>query len=413
MSFMRANYIASFQYRRMILKPFFSLPNMTAGFVGVLVGFTSSVAIVFQAATTAGATPAEISSWIFALGISLAMTCICLSYYYKMPILTGWSTPGAALLVTCLSGMNISEATGAFMIASSLTIIAGITGFFQKVMEYIPKSLTSAMLAGILLHFGMNVFTSMQTSPSLVMCLLFTYIMGKKFFPRYCIVTILVVGILIAKLQGLFHLSNFHFEIAKPVFTNPSFSWKILFSAGIPLFIVTMTSQNVPGIAILNAAGYKPAISPTITFIGLVTLLFAPFGCYSICLAAITGAICSGKEADNDPSLRYKATIFAGLCWLTIGLLGATVVAVFFAFPKELILSVAGMALFTTIASSLKTSLDDETQKEPAIITLLICASGMNLLGIGSAFWGLLAGVITSILLNWNRSTKISTYAKL
>lgn len=397
------------------MKSFFSLPNITTGFVGVLVGFTSSVAIVFQAATAAGATPAEISSWVFALGISLAITCICLSFRYKMPILAGWSTPGAALLVTCLSGLNISEATGAFIISSILTIVAGATGLLEKIMEHIPKSLTSAMLAGILLHFGINVFTSMQTEPSLILSLLFTYIMGKKFFPRYCIVTILFVGILIANLQGLFHLNNFHFEIAKPIFTKPTFSLAILFSVAIPLFIVSMTSQNVPGIAILDAAGYKPPISPVITFIGFINLIFSFFGCYSICLAAITGAICSGKEADNDPNLRYKATIFAGLCWMIIGFLGATVVAVFFAFPRELILSVAGLALFTTIASSLKSALDDDIQKEPAIITLLVCTSGMELLGIGSAFWGLLAGITTSLLLNWNSSTKsanLETYPK-
>lgn len=389
------------------MKFFFGLPNITAGFVGVLVGFTSSVALVFQAATTAGANPAEISSWVFALGMSLAITCVCLSFYYKMPILTGWSTPGAALLVTGLSGLSLSEATGAFILSAVFTIIAGATGLFEKIIEHIPKSIISAMLAGILLHFGANVFTSMQTQPSLILALLFTYIMGKKFFPRYCILTILIVGILIANIQGLFHLNNFHFAIAKPIFTKPTFSLQMLFSAAIPLFVVTMTSQNVPGVAILNAAGYKPSISPIITFVGFVNLIFAPFGCYAISLAAITAAICSGKEADDNPTLRYKATIFAGLCWLTIGLLGATVVAIFFAFPKELILSVAGMALFTTIGSSLKTSLDDETQKEPAIITLLVCTSGMEMLGIGSAFWGLFAGIATSLLLNANKPVKV------
>lgn len=392
---------------RITLKPFFSLPNMTAGFVGVLVGFTSSVAIVFQAATTAGASPGEISSWIFALGISLALTCMCLSYYYKMPILAGWSTPGAALLVTSLSGMNLSEATGAFIIAAGLTVFAGVTGLFQRIMEHIPKSLTSAMLAGILLHFGMNVFTAMQTQASLVISLLITYLIGKRFFPRYCIVTVLLVGIALASLQGLFHLDNFHLEIAKPIFNHPTFSWKVLFSAGIPLFIVTMTSQNVPGIAILNSAGYRPPISPVITFIGLITLVLAPFGCYSICLAAITGAICSGKEADNDPAMRYKSTIFAGLCWLTIGLLGATVVAIFFAFPNELILAVAGMALFSTIGSSLITALETESQREPAIITLLVSASGMSLFGIGAAFWGLLSGVAATFFLNWNKTESL------
>lgn len=389
------------------MKFFFSIPNMAAGFVGVLVGFTSSAVIVFQAATTAGATPAEISSWIFALGLSLAITCISLSYYYKMPILTGWSTSGAALLVTSLSGMNISEATGAFIIAALLTIIAGVTGIFQRIMSHIPKSLTSAMLVGILLHFGMNVFTAMQTQASFVITLLIMYLIGKRFFPRYCIVTVLIVGIVIAKAQGLFHIDNLQLTFAKPIYVQPTFSWTALFGAAIPLFIVTMTSQNLPGIAILNADGYKPPISPIITFIGLVTLILAPFGCYSICLAAITAAICTGSEADSNPKLRYKSTIFAGLCWLTIGILGATVVTIFFAFPNELILSIAGMALFGAIASNLKTAIDNEGQREPAIITLLVSASGLSLLGIGSAFWGLSAGIAASFLLNWNKNVAI------
>lgn len=376
---------------------------MTAGFVGVLVGFTSSAVIVFQAATTAGASPAEISSWMFALGLSLAITCIGFSLYYKMPILTGWSTPGAALLVSCLSGMSIAQATGAFVIAASLTILAGVTGLFEKIMNHIPKSLTSAMLAGILLHFGVNVFTAMQNQAPLVISLLIMYLIGKRFFPRYVIVTILLVGTIIASLQGLFHIENCHLALSTPIFTYPEFSWTVLFSAGIPLFIVTMTSQNVPGIAILNASGYKPKISPIISSIGIITLILAPFGCYSISLAAITAAICTGKEADANPAQRYRATVFAGLCWLTIGIFGATVVALFFAFPHELILAVAGMALFSTISSSLKTALETESEREPAIITILVCASGLTLFGIGAAFWGLVAGIASSFLLNWNK----------
>jgi benzoate membrane transport protein len=389
------------------VKSYFSLPNMATGFVAVLVGFTSSAVIIFQAATAAGASSAEISSWIFALGLSLAATCIGFSFYYKMPVLTGWSTAGAALLVTSLSGMNMGEATGAFVIAAILTIISGVTGIFQKIMTRIPKSLTSAMLAGILLHFGINVFSAMQNQAPLVISLLLMYLIGKRFFPRYGIITVLLVGTVIASMQGLFHIENCHFAFSTPIYTQPIFSWTVLFSAGIPLFIVTMTSQNVPGIAILNASGYKPKISPIISWIGVITLILAPFGCFSICLAAITAAICTGKEADSSPMQRYKATVFAGLCWLVIGIFGATVVAIFFAFPNDLIVAVAGMALFSTIGASLKTALDTEEQREPAIITILVSASGLSLFGVGAAFWGLVAGVAASFLLNWNKPEAI------
>ncbi len=386
---------------------YFSLSNIAAGFVAVLIGFTSSAAIVFQAATAAGATPAEISSWLFALGLSLASTCIGLSLYYRQPILTGWSTPGAVLLVTSLSGIPMSEAIGAFIFAAVLTILSGVTGLFEKIMEHIPRSLTSAMLAGILLHFGMNVFVAMQDQFPLVCTMLVTYLIGKRYFPRYVIILVLITGTCIASMQGLFHLDSVHIALSTPIFTMPVFTLSTLVSVGIPLFIVTMTSQNLPGIAVINASGYKPPISPLISWTGIANLVFAPFGCYSISLAAITAAICTGEESDNNPAHRYKSTLIAGLCWLLIGSFGATIVALFFAFPKELTLTLAGLAIFSTIGSSLKAAIDHETHREPAVITILVSASGISLFGIGAAFWGLFAGILAAFLLNWKKRDNV------
>lgn len=387
-----------------ILAKYFSFSNMTAGFVAVLVGFTSSGVIVFQAATNAGANPAEISSWIFALGLSIALTSIGFSLYYRMPILTGWSTPGAALLATSLTGFSMAEAVGAFIFAAALTILSGVTGIFQKVMEHIPRSLTSAMLAGILLNFGINVFTAMQHQAPMVCAMLLMYLIGKRFFPRYVIILVLLVGVAAASAQGLFHIEQCHIAFSTPMFQMPIFSLPALISIAIPLFVVTMTSQNIPGIAVLNNSGYQPAISPVIGLTGLANLIFAPFGCYSISLAAITAAICTGKEADMNASQRFKATIFAGICWLVIGTFGATVVAIFFAFPHELILSIAGLALFSTIGSSINVALSTEQHREAAIITILVSASGLSLFGIGAAFWGLIAGIFSTLLLNWNKT---------
>ena len=387
---------------------YFSFSNMAAGFIAVMVGFTSSAVLVFQAATTAGASPEEISSWLFALGLSMACSCIGLSLYYRMPILTGWSTPGAALLVTSLSGISMPEATGAFVFAAFLTILTGVTGIFERSIKHIPRALTSAMLAGILIHFGMNIFIAMQHQFILITAMLVTYLLGKRAFPRYVIIFVLLVGILVAELEGLFHLDNLHLSLAYPIFTFPVFSLSTLISVGIPLFIVTMTSQNVPGVAVLNTAGFKPPISPIISWTGLTNFILAPFGSYSISLAAITAAICSSKEADINPDNRYKATIFAGLCWLFIGIFGATIVTLFFAFPSELILAIAGLALLSTIGNSLKIALDEEAQREPALITFLVSASGITLLGIGAAFWGLIAGVLASLILNWHKKEEIS-----
>lgn len=391
------------------MRSYFSLSNMAAGFIAVLVGFTSSAVIVFQAATTAGATPEEISSWLFALGLSIGLPCIGLSLMYRMPILIGWSTPGAALLVTSLSGVSMPEAIGAFIISAILTILAGVTGFFEKIITHIPRALTSAMLAGILLHFGLNVFVAMQQQFLLVFTMLAVYLFGKRYFPRYVIILVLMVGILMANFSGLFHLEHLQFALASPIFTMPVFSLSSLMSIAIPLFIVTMTSQNVPGIAILNNSGYYPPISPLITWTGVSTLLLAPFGSYSVSLTALTAAICASKEADNNPSMRYKSTIFGGICWLFIGVFGATVVAIFSAFPKELVLSLAGLALLGTIGSSMKAALEEEANREPAIITILVSASGFSLFGIGAAFWGLVAGIMASILLNWKPREEVVT----
>lgn len=391
-----------------VMRHYFSFSHITAGFISVLVGFTSSAVIVFQSATLLGATPNEVSSWLFALGLGIAITCIGLSLRYRMPILTGWSTPGAALLVTSLSGVSMAEATGAFIFAALLTILAGVTGVFKKLITRIPRSLSSAMLAGILLHFGMNVFIAMQEQFSLVCMMLLTHLIGKRFFPRYAILFVLLIGIIIAASEGLFHTQGLHLTFAAPILTMPIFNTATLISIGIPLFFVTMTSQNIPGMAVLDASGYKPPISSIVTWTGFTTLLLAPFGCYAINLAAISAAVCTGKEADHNPAKRYRATVFAGLCWLLIALFGSTVVTLFSAFPNALILAIAGIALIGTIGTSLKGALDKDTEREPALITLLISASGVSLFGVGSAFWGIIAGTLAMVILNWRKPDELA-----
>ena len=389
------------------MRYYFSFSHVAAGFISVMVGLTSSGMLMFQAATAGGASPEEVSSWLFALGISISLTCIGLSVHYRMPILTGWSTPGAALLITSLSGVPMAEAIGAFIFSALLTILAGVTGLFKNLMIRIPQSLTSAMLAGILLHFGVNVFVAMQQDFLLVCTMVFTYLVGKRFVPRYVILFVLCIGLLIADSQGLFALQPVHLAFPAPILTLPVFNPASLFSVGLPLFLITMTSQNIPGISVLENAGYQPPISAIITWTGLMTLLFAPFGCYSVNLAAISAAICTGEEAGNDQSLRYRATVFAGMCWFVVALFGSTVVSFFSAFPTALVLAIAGLSLISTIGSSLQAALEKETQREPALITLLISSSGMSLFGISSAFWGIIAGLLALLILNWRKQVAL------
>ncbi len=376
-----------------------SFSNMTAGFIAVMVGFTSSVAIIFQAATAASASPMEISSWLLALGVGMAVTSIGLSLYYRIPILTAWSTPGAALLATSLAGVTMPEAIGAFIFSALLITLSGITGLFEKVMAHIPRSITAAMLAGILLQFGTHIFVAMQAQFFLVFLLFVSYLMGKRLFPRFVILFILLLGIFIVELSGLFHLEHVHLALSSPLFTMPVFSIPTLVSIGIPLFIVTMTSQNIPGIAVIRASGYQPPVSPLISWTGIANLLLAPFGGYALNLAAITAAICLSDEADPNPEKRYKAAVYAGLFYLIAGVLGATIIALFSALPNELILAIAGLALLSTLGNSLNVALGDDHHRDPALITFLVSASGTTFFGIGAAFWGLVAGVLSLTIL--------------
>ena len=362
----------------------FSVSALVAGFVTVLVGFTSSAVIVFQAAEAAGAGPREIGSWMGALGLGMGLTCIVLSLRYRAPVVTAWSTPGAAMLITGVAGVPMAEAIGAFMVSGALITVSGFSGAFERAISRIPLSLASALLAGV--------------QPWMVLAMLAVYLAMRRALPRDAVPAALAVGVAFALVQGSLRLDQVSLAFAQPVFTAPAFSWSALFGVAAPLFIVTMASQNVPGVAVIRASGYEVPVSPVIGWTGVTTLILAPFGGFAVNLAAITAAICMGREAHEDPARRYVAAVMAGVFYLLIGLFGATVGALFGAFPKELVLAVAGLALLGTIGNGLTVALANERDREPALITFLVTASGVALLGIGSAFWGLVAGVIALLV---------------
>jgi len=374
-----------------------SPPAFVAGFIAVMVGYTSSVAIVFQAADVVGANSAQVNSWIGALGIGMGASTIILSLYYKAPILTAWSTPGAALLATSATTASLSQLTTAFMFSALLIIISGVTGWFEKIMDRIPVSLTAAMLAGILVQFGLNVFVSMQTELILCLAMFVAYLLLKLAVPGYAVIGALVSGVFVAWLSG-FEFNAIALSLTQPVLVVPGFNLTTLLSVGVPLFVITMTAQNIPGIATLRTAGYNTPVSPVITTTGVTTFLLAPFGCFGLNMAAITAAICMGENAGPDPARRYTASVVAGVFYLLLGIFGATVAALLATVPKELILTIAGLALFTTIAGSLATALSEVKQREPALITFLMTASGISLFGIGAAFWGLVFGGIALLI---------------
>jgi benzoate membrane transport protein len=376
-----------------------SLSAVVAGFVTVLVGFTSSAVIVFQAAGAVGAGPAQIASWMWALGIGMGLTCIGLSLRYRVPVVTAWSTPGAAMLITVPAGITLGEATFAFLVSAVLIVVAGFSGWFERTMNRIPVSIASGMLAGVLLRFGMDLFVAMKSQFLLAFAMFCVYLAMRRFRPRYAVIAAFALGIGIAAAKGLMHWEMMRFELATPVWVTPAFSWPALIGVAVPLFVVTMASQNVPGVAVIRASGYDVPISPIVGWTGMATFVLAPFGAYALNLAAITAAICMGREAHEDPTKRYVASVAAGVFYVLIGLFGAAVGALFAAFPRELVFAVAGLALIGTIGNGLAAALASEGEREPALITFLVTASGVALFGIGSAFWGLIAGVLALLVL--------------
>lgn len=376
-----------------------SLSAVVTGFVVVLVGFTSTGALVFQAALSLGATQAQVNSWMWALGIGMGLACIIPSLIYKKPVVAAWSTPGAALIATSAAGVSMPEAIGAFVVCAALIILAGATKAFERLMNRIPMAIASAMLAGVLLRFGLETFSSIKSAPALVIAMFAAHLVGRRFWPRYGVVGVLLVGVLISAYAGSLKWSAVSVEWATPVWVTPAFSLSAIVGLGLPLFIVTMASQNMPGVAVMRAAGYETPVSPVITTTGIINILLAPFGAFALNLAAITAAIAMGPEAHEDKDKRYTAAVMAGVFYALIGLFGAVVGGLFAAFPRELIVALAGLALMSTIANGLAGALRDENNREAAIITFLVTASGVSLFGIGSAFWGLVAGVVAMLVL--------------
>ncbi|WP_437651402.1 benzoate/H(+) symporter BenE family transporter [Sorangium sp. So ce362] len=382
----------------------FSVSAVNAGLVTVLVGFTSSAAIIFQAAAALGATEREIGSWMWALGLGMGLTCIGLSLRYRMPIATAWSTSGAAMLITGTAGVSMREAVGAFVVSGGLITLCGFTGWFERALNRIPMSIASGMLSGVLLRFGLDAFAAMKIQFAMTMAMLCTYLLGRRLLPRYAVISALLVGVAIAGAQGLLHTGGIRLELAEPVLVVPRFSLHAVIGVALPLFVVTMASQNVPGVAALRTSGYKVSSSPLVGWTGATTLLLAPFGAFALNLSTITAAICVGREAHEDPARRYVAAVAAGVFYIMTGLFGATIGAVFAALPRELVLAIAGFALLGTIGNGLVSALGHEREREPALITFLVTASGVSSFGIGSAFWGLVAGVLALVVLKAGRS---------
>ena len=382
----------------MDISRWFNPAHISAGFIAPLVGYTSSAAIIFQAANSAGADDAMVTSWFWALGLGMGLSTIGLSWFYKQPILTAWSTPGAAILVTSLAGVPLAEATGAFVLCSILITLVGLSGWFDRLMSLIPQSIAGAMLAGVLIPFAIHMIMSLETELALVLSMMVAFFISRIIWPKLAVMVTLVIGFLIAVVQNLIVWQDVGLQISSPIWTTPQWSLSATIGVAIPLFIVTMASQNVPGIVVLRSHGYNAPAAPLITWTGITGFLLAPFGGFAFNLAAIMAAICMGKEVDADPKQRYRSAIWAGLFIVATGVLAGSLTGLFNSMPQALVVTIAGLALLGTISSSLSTALAHEAERIPAIITLITTTSGVVMWGIGSAFWGLILGTMALLI---------------
>ena len=383
-----------------------SLSAFTAGFVAVLVGFTSSVAIVFQAAQAFQASPEVLTSWMWALGLGMGLCSLVPSLILRKPVMVAWSTPGAAVLATAglAGGFSMGEAVGAFMVSAALITLAGVTRWFERVMNRIPMEIAAALLAGVLARFGLQAFAAAQTALPLVLTMLVVYLVSRRWAARYAVVITLAAAVAMVALTGQMAWSAVQLELAMPVFTAPQFSLAAVISLAIPLFVVTMASQNLPGVAVIRASGYDLPVSRLITLTGLATLVLAPFGAFALNFSAITAAMCMGPEAHEDRDRRYTAAVSCGALYIAIGLFGAVITGLLAAFPKELVVAIAGLALLGTIGTSLAAALREEPHREAALITFLVTLSGVVVAGVGSAFWGVVAGSFALFVQQYRRS---------
>lgn len=375
-------------------------PPVVAGLISVIVNYGGTFILVFQAAKIAGLSPELTASWVWSISIGVGVTGLLLSWVFREPIITAWSTPAAAFLVTALATTPYAEAVGAYLISAAAFVVLGWSGWFERVIRLIPAGVAAGLLAGILLQFGIKAFGGMSVDPMLAGLLIAAYVVLKRVTARYAVVGILVLGLLFLLVQNRVDLSGLELKFAAPVFTRPEFSLNALLSVALPLFLITLTGQYMPGMLVLRNDGFKTSANSIVTVTGLGSLLMAPFGSHAFNIAAITAAIATGPEAHENPSKRWIAGIAAGVFYVLVGVFGVTLAAVFMAFPATFITTLAGLALLGTIGGSLSNALADARTREASLITFLAAAANITMFGVGGAFWGLLIGLMAYAVLN-------------
>ena len=383
-----------------------SLPAIVAGFLAVLVSYSGPLAILFQAGASAGISDQMMTSWVWAISMGAAVSGIILSIWLKAPVVTAWSAPGTALLVALFPELSLNEAVGAYITAAVIIFIIGVSGTFDTFVRAIPKGIAAGMMAGILFQFGVGAFTAIETTPALAIGMLLSYVVFRRLFPKYTLILLLIAGVILAVVLEGASLSGVRWSIAVPQFIEPEWNLGSTLSLAIPLVLVSLTGQFLPGMAILQGAGYPVRAKPIIGVTSLVSLPMAFFGGITTVVAAITAAICTGKDAHEDPSRRYVAGVFNGVFYLVGGLFAGTIVSLFTSLPAAFVAVLAGLALLGAISGNLVAALEDASHREASLITFIVTASGMSVFGLSSAFWGVVIGYGCYLVLNGSTGRK-------
>lgn len=381
------------------LKQDWSISATVAGFLAVLISYSGPLIIFFQAAQRANVSTDMMVSWIWGISIGAAVAGIYLSIKYKTPVITAWSAPGTALLVTLFPDISLNEAVAAYITSAIVIFLIGITGCFDKLLKWIPQDVAAGMMAGILFQFGINLFTASDSMPLIVFSMLMVFLIAKRLMPRYTMIWVLAAGILLSLFLGKMNPVEVSFNLAVPQWISPEWSWNSTLNLALPLILVSLTGQFLPGMAIMKLSGYNTPAKPIISATSIASLAVACVGGITIALASITAALCMGKDAHELKEKRYIAGIANGLFYILGGLFAGSIVMLFSLLPKELVAALAGLALLGAIATNITAAMQNPQHRDAALITFLATASGMHFLGLSSVFWGICIGVIAHLIL--------------
>ncbi|PPC04315.1 benzoate/H(+) symporter BenE [Acinetobacter pittii] len=381
------------------LKNDWSISATVAGFLAVLISYSGPLIIFFQAAQRAHVSTDMMVSWIWGISIGAAVSGIYLSIKYKTPVITAWSAPGTALLVTLFPNVSLNEAVAAYITSAIVIFLIGVTGYFDKLLKWIPQDVAAGMMAGILFQFGISLFTASDSMPFIVFSMLIVFLIAKRLMPRYTMIWVLAAGVLLSLILGKMNPVDVSFNLAIPQWISPEWTWNSTLNLAVPLILVSLTGQFLPGMAIMKLSGYDTPAKPIITVTSIASLAVACIGGITIVLASITAALCMGKDAHELKEKRYIAGIANGIFYILGGLFAGSIVMLFSLLPKELVAALAGLALLGAIATNISVAMKNDSQRDAALITFLATASGMHFLGLSSVFWGICIGVIAHFIL--------------